>query len=298
MPVKRTKKAAGGAAESVQIPLTEETRPQPKTTREDRFSRETSLTAKDFVGALNTAVSNVQSLFQLKEQLTSEIDDLKAQLKVGADMKLEQENLQDLKREEEIFEYEFSLKKERLEKELALLETDKKKKFQEMEEEQKEKLKTQAETHALKSKIEKEEYERKQKLEREDFQRELAQLEKNKKTFEAQQKDFEAEKTRLRDTLVKELNRDNTHEKELLKLNHQKEIEVLKGELKLVESARIKFETLLQETRLQNEKLSEQLSQLSREALTSASNASMAVKLKDIVSQLAQGPSGTSARVN
>lgn len=297
MPPKKTKKAPEQEEiESTQTPTTSESLAA-KTVTRLAPAKISPTNPEDFIRSLNTAVANVQALFQLRDNLFQEITNLKAELEVAQEMKLEKGNLEALKREQDLFDYEFSIKKSRLEKELDLLETERKERLERLEEEHKERLKTQADAQTLKLRLEKEDHERKLKLEREDCERARAQFDREAKEFAENVKRFEAERVKLRESLIEELNRQNAHEQEVARLNHQKELELLKGELKLETANRAKFEMLLKETREQNEKLAEQLASLSREALVSASTASMANKLKDLVTQLAQG-TGSPVRTN
>lgn len=257
---------------------------------------------ENIIGALNSAVANVNALFQLRDGLNAEICSLKEELALGCDVKIEHDKLNSLKREQDEFVYEFQIKKNRLEQELKELEDDSRKKLKrdeeehktklaEQVEEQKAQLKAQQDTQNLKLKLDREDHERRIKLEREDWQREQTQFAAEKVGFGSRQKALEEKTATLREELKKELDRDNAHAIEVLKLNHQKETELLKSELKLEQAHRVKFEVLLKETRELNEKLSEQIATLSREALSSASTSSMASKLKDIVTQMAGGAS-------
>lgn len=238
----------------------------------------TPITPEEFIGNLNNAVSNVTAIFQLREQLLAEVGLLKEELAIGREMKLEKAKLESLKREQDEFLYEFQINQSRLERELK-----------EKEEEHKVCLKAEADAQVLKLKLDREEQTRLLKREREDWEREKAQLALEKESFAKQQKAFESERTALRAKLTEELNRDNAHAVELLKLNHQKDIEVLNGELRLEKANFQKFEIMLKEAREQIEKLSNQLTVLSKDALASASTASVASKLKDIIGQLPLG---------
>lgn len=267
-------------------------------------SKVVHITPENVIGSLNSAVAGINSVFQLRDQLQTEVNVLKEELSIGNDIRIESGRLDAIKREEEEFLYDYQIRKTRSERELKEMEDDQKNRLNTEEEEhankltsqaeeQKTQLKIEANAHALKLKQEREDHERRIKLEREDIQREQAQLAQEKTLLAQEQKKLEALRTSLKDELAKELNRDNAHAIEVLKLNHLKELELVRGELKLEQAHRVKFETLLKEAHEQNEKLSEQISSLSKEALSSASAASMAAKLKDLVSQMAGNPSRT-----
>lgn len=72
-------------------------------------------------------------------------------------------------------------------------------------------------------------------------------------------KNFDKERENLREVLSKDLSREALHQKELLTLKHQKALELLRSKLKLEQANRAKFETLLQESKVQSEKLAERL---------------------------------------
>ena len=255
-------------------------------------------TPEEFIRALNAAVANVQGLFQLRETLQQDLADLKQALQCGQEMKLERDKLAVCQRELEEFEYAFSVRKERREKELDQLEEERKSHWQQTEEEQKERLKSQVETQTLKLRLEKEDHERRLKLERDDLQRSLNQFEIEQKAFATSQADLEVERARIREQLTQDLNRDYVHAKEVAELHHQREVELLKGEIKAANATIAKLESLVQETREQNEKLAEQMANLSREALASANTAAMAVKLKDLVAQMTTSGAASGPRAN
>lgn len=203
-------------------------------------SKVAHITPENVIGALNSAVAGINSVFQLRDQLQAEVNVLKGELSIGNDVRIESGRLLALKREQEDFLYEFETRKSRLERELKETEEECKNRLKDEEkdhsnklaalsEEQKVQLKSEVNIHILKLKQEREDHERKIRLEREDVQREQAH--------------------------------------------------------------RAKFEIMLKDSREQNEKLSEQLTTLSREALSSASTSSMASKLKDIVAQMSGGGS-------
>ncbi|MBI4367068.1 MAG: hypothetical protein HY543_09640 [Deltaproteobacteria bacterium] len=143
-------------------------------------------------------------------------------------------------------------------------------------------------------KVEREEHDRRLKLEREDFQRIKGQLEIERTAVAERCTAVETEKAALRESLAQELNRDNAHRLEIEQLRHQRDLDMIRGELTLEQAHRAKYEQLLQEARQQNERLAEQLTVLSREALASAGNAAMASKLKEVVGQLSTGSGGAS----
>lgn len=259
----------------------------------------------EIISSLNNAVSGINAVFQARDSLVAEVAELKNELAIAKDVRVERARIEDLKREQENFEYDFKLRKERMENELERFEEERREKIGRMEEEARDKIKADADDQAakiknqvveqaLKLKTEREDHERKIKLEREDFDRAKNIFELEKVAFDTNLKNFEAEKAAMRDRLVSELNRDNEHQIKLNSLNHQREVEILKSQLKLEQANAGKFEGLLTDSRAQNEKLSEQLSTLSREALASASSSSMAVKLKEIISQM--NPQGSQNR--
>lgn len=270
-----------------------ETTPEPKGLMKAGSGKITHITSEDFINALNNAVTNVTAIFQLRDQLQTEVAAFKDELEIGREMKLEQSKLETLKREQEEFQYDFQIGKTRLDHELNETEEAHKEKLDRQQEEQKSKLKSETEGHTLKLKLEKEEQERALKREKEDWEREKAQLALEKKAFEESRKALEADRTALRGVLIQELNKDNAHAIEILKLNHQKEVELFNGEIKLERANLSKFETMLKEARVQIEKLSNQLTELSKDALASASTSSVASKLKEIISQMPIGGSTT-----
>lgn len=251
----------------------------------------------EIISSLNGAVSSVNSLFQTRDNLIAEIAGLKEEIGTAKEVRVEVARVEALKRDQENFQYDFSLRKQRMEQDLERLEEERREKIARMEDETKEKLKAEADEqalkiktqlaeHVLKLKTERDEHERRIKLEREDFERARSLFEQEKMAFDERAKVFEGEKLAVRERLVAELNRDNEHQMKVAALNNQREVEILRSQLKLEQSNTVKFETLLTDSRAQNDKLGEQLSTLSREALASASSSAMAVKLKDIVSQL------------
>lgn len=254
---------------------------------------------QEIIGSLNNAVAGVNAVFQLRDNLINEVGQLKEELGIAKDVRVEESKIESLKREQENFKYDYSLRKERLEKDLERLEEERRERIGKMEEDAKANLKTQSDDqttklktqlaeHVLKLKTERDEHERKIKLEREDFDREKTLFAQERTAFEISVKSFEAEKEKIRERLALELNRDNEHHVKVAALNHQKEVEILRSELKLEQANRSKYEVMLTDSRVQNDKLGEQLSTLSREALASASSSSMAGKLKDIISQMTQ----------
>lgn len=280
MPVKRSKKGTEAKSMVSELPLTgemEEISPTPTPIRRGPVS------SQEFVRLLNQAVADVHAIFQSRERLQEEIATLRTQLQIGEELRLEKEAVEQVRRQKEVLEYEFATKRERLEKEL-----------QEREDEEKEKWKAQADGQVLKLKIEREEQDRRLKLEREDFHRIKEQLEVERTTIVERFKTVEMERAALRESLVQELNRDNAHRLEIEQLRHQREVDIVRGELTLEQAHRAKYEQLLQEARQQNERLAEQLTVLSREALASAGNAAMASKLKEVVGQLSTGSGGAS----
>lgn len=293
MAVRRTKKST---VADIETPLLTEASETLRGVKEATITKLAPTTAEDFVRVLNTAVTNVHAVFQLRDQLHTELDALKAQLGLGRAMLLDHDRLRTMKQEQEIFDYEFGVKKERREKELDQMEEERRERWEAVEEEQKEKLKTVADAQALKLRLEREEHERRLQLEGEDGARLRGQLERERQDFVVQQQAFDAERTRLRETLVNELNKENVHAQEVATLQYQRELELLKGELKLEQANRQKFETLLQEAKSQNDRLTDLLSQLSREALASASSAAMAAKLKELVSESRSGASTSATR--
>lgn len=259
----------------------------------------------EIISALNDAVSGINGVFQMRDALMAELFECKVELGIAGEVRLEQARIEALKREQENFQYDFNLRKARLEQDLERLEEERREKIQGMEEEARTRLKADADDHAarlkaqaaeqaLKLKTEREDHERRIKLEREDFERERALFDQERKAFESRLESFEAERSAMRDRLVAELNRDNEHQLKINALNHQREVEILKSQLKLEQANGGKFETLLSDSRTQNDRLAEQLSTLSREALASASSSAMAVKLKEIISQF--NPGGSPSR--
>lgn len=225
----------------------------------------------EIVAALNEAVSSINVVFQMRDQLMAQVDALKEELKIGGDMRIEQARLDDLRRRQDNYTYDYETRKKRLEEELETREKE----------------------HVARLKMERQDHERMLKLEREDFDNERKSFEGERAAFEKRAKEFEQERQKMKERLVEELDRDNAHQMKVVSLNHQNEIEQLKGSLKLQEAHGMKYETLLTEARTQNDKLAEQLSTLSREALASASSSTMASKLQEIVSKMsATGPSG------
>lgn len=249
-------------------------------------TKQNPVTTDEFIGALNNAVSNITAVFQLRDQLQWEVATLKDELTIGKEIRLEKDRLETIKREEDEFLYEFQIKKTRMERGLNEDEERHEEGLAQQVEEQRASLKMEADAQVLKFKLEKEDQTRILKREREDWEREKSQWITEKAAFDAKKELLEDERTTLREKLAMELNRDNAHAIEVLKLNHQKDIELLKGELNLEQAHRSKFETMLKEAKDQIEKLGDQLSTLSREALASASSASVASKLKDIVGQM------------
>lgn len=292
MAAPRSKKSIVQKEDEVECDATPKASPAPS---RPLSTKQNPVTTDEFIGALNNAVSNITAVFQLRDQLQWEVAALKDELAIGKEIRLEKDRLETVKREEDEFLYEFQIKKTRMERDLKEDETRREEGLAQQAEEQRTSLKMEADAQALKLKLEKDDQVRILKREREDWEREKSQLVVEKGAFDAKQKLLEDDRTTLREKLAKELNRDNAHAIEVLKLNHQKDIELLKGELNLEHAHRAKFETMLSEAKEQVEKLGDQLSTLSREALASASSASVASKLKDIVSQM---PMAQSNRVS
>lgn len=305
MVAKRTKRAKEGELfPECADDFVEEVRPAPVHTV---TARATHVEPHEIIAALNNAVSGVNAVFQLRDGLMAEVAEIKNELGIAKELRVEHARIEALKREQESFQYDYNLRKARLEQELDRLEEERQEKIGKMEEDAKDKLKADAEDHAvrlkvqaaehaLKLKTEREDHDRKIKIEREDFERAKSAFEGERSAFDVRLKSFEAEKATVRERLVAELNRDNEHQLKVSALNHQREVEILKSQLKLEQANAGKFESLLNDSRVQNDKLADQLSTLSREALASASSSAMAVKLKDIISQMnPQNPSGRGA---
>lgn len=256
------------------------------------------VTAENIIGALNSAVADVNAVFQLRDHLQMEVNILKDELAIGRETRIENDRLGNVKREQEEFLYEFQIRKTRLERELKDLEDEQAARLKKEDEEHADRLKSALEEHkgqlkaeavvqSQKLKQEREDHERKIKLEGEDMKRERSQLESEVNLIADERKKVEQARASLREELAKELNKDNEHALEVLKLNHLKEMEIVKAELRLEQASRTKFEAMLQESKKHIEKLNEQIATLSREALASASSASMASKLRDIITQQA-----------
>ncbi len=243
----------------------------------------TSLQPTEIIDVLNNTVSSLNNIFQKRDQLFLEVEQLKQELNIGNEMRLEEARLKALKREQEEFNYQFNIKKKRMEDELVNLEKSTRAQVEQLAENKENKLAAKEAEHAQRLRNEKEEHQRVLKNEKEDFEREKKLFENEKAVFKLEQKALAEEKEKMRERLIAELNMENEHRIKLADLDHQKQQEILQSELKLEKAHRSKFETLLAEAKQHNEKLAEQISGLSKEALASASSSNINARLKEII---------------
>ena len=249
--------------------------------------------ASDFLTRVNQTVSLVHSLFQDRDSLLREIELFKAQLGIAKEIALERQLVVSMQREKEAFLYQWEREKLHKQQELDESQKSSEASLKKREDEQRLKIARENEEHAAQLKRAEEDQNRRLKVEREDFERLKNQFAEERAALKREQEAFKKEREDVQKRLLTELNVENKHAREVMELNHQRELAVLRGELELERSAKGKQEASLKEAYVQVERLNAQMSQLSRDALTSASSSAMVNRLEEMVTQITGNPRKT-----